>query len=326
MIKGREKNMRQMLLELGVSQWLADMAIPFMMYMPGTIDPDSPSIIEIIKALQRGYRRLGYKLVKVNGILDRPTAQAMEQISGRAWIEKTWVQLAGDVIEAVANPDRAVHRMNYNTPASLNGYFEYDGPPVGPLPGIMVGTPPGPLGATWWSDDEVSDSGVKLTFGAGIKNSSVLVPIPKNSGPTYEAFKNLQRQINRLLSKVEGRISEDGLIGPGTLKGLKTVQEKLLFVNLPGDANTGSMASNAISLGAILKGEADSRGISPNANKGVTSTPASVAEAPGPALTAGQAAKFATGQITDTIKTYLPFLLLAGGVAVFAAMKKKGRS
>lgn len=321
MIKTKENNVRFMLLDLGVPPYLVDMAIPYSWFLPGTSDPDSPAVIELIRGLQRGLRGIGYKHVLVSGVLDRSTAKALDEISPPkgSWMEKTWVQLYGDVIDAAKNPEQKAFDIVNGKKGALGAYFEYKGPPVGPLPGAIVGTPPGPLGL----GATATDAGVELNFGQGVKNKNIIVPIPKSSGPTYTAFKNLQRQINRLLSKRGTRIGEDGLIGINTYKGLQTAQD-VIGMSVPGDENTGSMASNAVTIAGILSREADGMGIPKNANQGATTSPAALVESAKAPMTSMQAASFMGGGVGEAVKKYLPFLAIAGGVAWYAASQRKG--
>jgi hypothetical protein len=316
-----------MLLLLGVDSFLVEMSIPFVWFTPGTVDPDSQSVIEIIKAMQRGFQKLGYKQVKVNGILDRQTAAALDQVSGPPgmWMEKSLVQILGDIVNAMRNPDRTAHKMN-----ALGGYFDYQGVPPGPLPGPMVGLPPGPMGMDGVLDFFSQSSGLAgkdpvLTFGQGIKNKNIIVPIPKKSGPTFGAFKDLQRQINRLLSRHprKGRIDEDGVIGNDTFSGLQKAQE-VFGQNIAHDESTLEMAKNARSVAAKLRSEADAMGIAANANLSSVTQSVSrraVSEPTPPPMTERQAAAFTSGAM-GAVKKYVPFLLLAGGIAYFATKKK----
>lgn len=323
MIKVKEANVREMLLDLGVPSFLADMAIPFMFFMPGTTDPDSPSIIEIIRGLQRGVRKLGYKDVRVTGVLDRQTALALDQISPPrgSWMRKTWVQLYGDVLRAKKDPERTAHKMLFDA-GVLGSYFEYEGPPVGPLPGVMVGTPPGPLGL----GATATDSGIALSFGLGITNKKNCVPIPRRSGATFSAFKNLQRQINRVLTTIPGggRIGEDGVIGGGTVSGFnKAVGSIPLLGSVLKVDNCSALAKRAASLGSTLKTFADRAGISTAANKGSSRTTGSAETTPR-AMTPEEAATAAAGGgAMAALKKFGPFLLLAAGVAWWASKKKK---
>lgn len=322
LLKGKTPDVREMMLALDTPSFLVDISIPFVWFMPGTVDPDAASVVEINRAMQRGLRKLGYRRVKVNGVLDRETAMALDQISGhrRSWMQKTFVQILGDIISAMRDPDRTAHKMMY-TPESLDGYFEYEGYPPGPLPGIMVGLPPGPLGM----GATAVDAGVSLEFGQGIRNKSNIVPIPKNSGPTVAAFKNLQRQINRLLSQKpgSGRIAEDGIIGSGTFAAFKKAKD-ISGRFLPFTSSL-EIAKNAVSLASILGSKAQSMGIPVAANKGASSSPTSRSEPTPQPMTSSQAAEFRSAGISSAAKKYIPFLLLAGGVAYYATTKKKGK-
>lgn len=316
-----------MLLALGVDSFLADIAIPFVWFAPGTVDPDSPSIIEINKAMQRGLHKLGYRQVTVNGILDRQTAAALDQVSGPrgAWMQKSLVQILGDILSASRNPDRSAHKIN-----ALGGYFDYQGIAPGPLPGYKVGLPPGPLGMDGVLDFFSDAAGLlgkdpALTFGQGIKNKNIIVPIPKSSGTTFSAFKDLQRQINRLLSRhpKKGRVDEDGVIGNDTFNGLQKAQE-VFGQSIAHDESTLEMAKNARSVAAKLRSEANALGIDTNANRsGATPlvSKRSISEPTPAPMTEQQASAFASGSM-GAIKKYVPFLLLAGGIAYFATQKK----
>lgn len=320
----KQQNIRQMLLDLQMPPFLTDMAIPFMFFMPGTIDPDSPSVIDIIKVLQRGLRKLGYARVRVNGLIDRETAKGLDEISPHgSWMEKTFVQIASDILAAMRNPERTAHKIRFAPSGKgMSGYFQYEGIAPGPLPGFMVGTPPGPLGL----GATATDQGVALEFGQGIANKTNIVPIPKSSGLTYNAFRNMQRQINRALSKKGTRIAEDGILGPGTYKALQQAQD-VIGQSVPGDESTLEMARHAVSIAYALGTAADSMGISADANKGATSSAASRGEPTPPPMTAAQAAAYGSGGgVAAALKKYLPFLALAGGAAWYAAsQRKKGK-
>jgi hypothetical protein len=310
-------NARSMLLDLGVGSFVADMSIPYLWFVPGAADPDSPAVIEIIKAMQRGLRSIGYGNIKVNGVLDRETAAALDQVSPPrgSWMEKSFIQLLGDIISATKNPDRVAHKASFG--GGLGGYFNYQGKPPGPLPGYMVGLPPGPLGM-----DGLLDT--PLTFGQGTKNKTNIIPIPKKSGPTYAAFKNLQRQLNRVLSLIPGggRIAEDGIIGQETLDGLRRVKSAMGIFGIPLKfENTLDVANRAVSLADALKTYADERGASTRANVGAATTAASISE-PTPARPI-ISAHTEMVQSTSAIKKYAPFLLGAAVIAWFAATQKK---
>jgi len=306
----QQSGVREQLLELGVPPYLVTMAIPFMFFTPGAIDPDSPSIIEIIKGLQRGLRRAGQRGVRESGVFDRATVAALNRVSPPAgsYLHKTWTDLYRDVLAACRRGS-----------IGLGSYYEFS-PPVGPFPGSTIGTVPGALGAT------AVDAGVSLTWGLGIRDKSNCVPIPKSSGPTFEVFRDLQRQINRLLPLVKGgRIGEDGILGPGTLNAIRKL-EPIFMQSLPAES-CSQVAAQANTLSGKFAAEADQRAISPNANKGSSVTKTSVAEAPGKPVSAAELPALSVGGgVGSALKKFLPFLLVAGGVAFFAVHQRKKKS
>jgi hypothetical protein len=309
-----DTNVRQLLLELGTPPGLVGISIPFTWFTPLVSDPDAPSVIEIIRTVQRGLRRLGYA-VQVSGVLDRSSAAALAQVAGRSWQNKQWVQLLADLARGARDPERTAHRQRYQS-KGLDGYFIYEGAAPGPLPSWRAGTPPGPLGMLGLGAT-ATDAGVALEFGQGVSNPKNIVPIPKNSGVTYNAFRNLQRQINRLLShKRIGPIAEDGIIGPGTFSAFEKIHD-LLGISVPGDDSTLGLAEHSVTIGTMLSAQANSLGISTSANRGSTTSASSQKEPTPPPMTTMQRASFGGGALGAVTK-YGPFLLLAGGVAYLA--------
>lgn len=322
----KENNVRNMLLNAGIPSVLADIAIPFMWFIPGAVDPDSPSIIEINRGMQRSLKKLGYRDVQVNGVLDRATAQALDQISPPAgsWMQKSFVQIYGDIERAKKDPEQAARRTL--ALAGFGEFFEYRGPPPGPIPSWRAGTPPGPLDL-----GSIMDAGVELSFGPGIRDKSAMVPIPRRSGITYTTFVRLQRVINRLLSAngefgpaPGGRIGEDGVIGSGTHKAFRKVQDAHFQQSFPGDQNSAGMAAHASTLAAILEAKANELGVAAQANKGSTVTQASLDQA-STQLSQDQALALAAQgpPAGESMSKYLLFLAAAGGVAWYAASKRK---
>lgn len=319
-------DLRQMLIDFGVTELLAETAIPAMWFTPAGADPDSPSVIEVVKGLQRGLQDVGYMAVEVTGVLDEDTARALDAVSGPrgSWMQRPFFVVYADLARARRDPDRAARYADAMR-AGVGSYFVYEGPPPGPLPGYKVGLPPGPMGL----GDTATDQGVSLTFGRGIKDPEVMVPVPQKSGPTYQAFTDLQRAVNRVLTEVPGSraLSVDGLLGTGTYDALKKVYPRASLqwvgpapIQLPTPKNTAAMAANAVSIAALLNAYADQRGIARGAKPGGTPRPAQTAETTG-ALTAEQVA--ALSRPPSTVGRYLPWLALAGGVAWLAAAQKK---
>lgn len=293
-------DVRQMFLALGTPSYLADMAIPFVFLPFSSMPLQSQSMIEIVRALQRGARKLGYDHVKINGMLDAPTRRALNAVAP-VWTQKAAVQIMGDVLEAMRNPEKTARDIALGLGEFRSG-----------------------LGET------VIDGGTALSFGQGLSNKSNIVPIPKTSGATYLAFKNLQRQINRLAFAKGVTTGEDGIIGTGTFNAWKKADEVARgavagfgYSSYPAK-NALDLARHAVSIARSLQAAADYRGISASANKGATSTPAARSEPTPPPMTSAQQASYANDSaISGALKTYLPFLAVAGGVAWFAAKKKR---
>lgn len=294
MPKSFEQNTRQMLIELGVPSHLATLAQPYMFYLPGTSDPDAQGVIEIILGIQRSLRKLGYR-VEVSGVLTPETAAALNTISPPAgsWMTKSWVQIVGDILEVRRNP------VEKSLQLDALGYYGSG----------YVG-----IGTT------ATDQGISLSWGLGTKSTSNCVP---TNSATKSAFRNVQRQTNRLLPYVNGgRISEDGIIGSETTRAIAKVSK--LFFFAPWIAllkNCTQVAQKAPSVAATFKTEANRRGASASANKGPTVSKTSQTETPGPPLTKEQATQIASigGGIGETLKKYAPWGALAVGVFFVAA-------
>lgn len=317
-------NVRQMLLGAGVPSFLADMAIPFMWFMAGTTDPDSPSTIEIVRGAQRSLRALGYR-VHVSGVLDRSTSMALARISGRNWLSKTWVQIYQDLETARRDPARTGRRDL--ALAGFGEYYDTRGLTGGPFPSSNIGTPPGPLG--------MGATDAQLSFGRGIRDKNAMVPIPRWSGVTYSTFARVQRAVNRLLSvpgsvsgeALGGRIDEDGILGEETFRGFKKVQDG--HFSYPGKflmqliTNSAGLAAQATLLASVLEQKADALGVPAGANRGSVSIQAREEQTSGPLTQAETAAIASSESAGAAVKRYLPFLAAAGAVAYFVTKKRK---
>lgn len=321
----QDVNVRQMFLDLGMPRYLTDMAIPMAWFLVGTTDPDSQPVMEIVKANQRGLRKLGFRSVLESGVVDRQTADAITKVSGPGWENKSWLQVTGDVLNATYNPSKAKLAMQMDKSArqasgqALGSYFEYEGVPPGPLPGYMVGLPPGPLGAT------STDSGIELSYGQGVRNPKNMVPV---DATTETVFRDVQRQINRNLSPLGRRIAEDGILGTQSQSAIFSLakQKRLQKHNIAIPAiaaTTSTMAWRAVTLAQYLKAEADARGISSTAN--MASSPAPKTDTAAEPTSSGQAT---VSGVMGALKGYAPYLLLAGAVAGGAIYyrRKKGGS
>jgi hypothetical protein len=275
-------DIRNILLRLGTPSHLTLPAIPMAFFLPGTSDPNAQGVITIVRALQTGLRRRGYP-VRVSGVFDRATASAADEISP-GWRDRSWLTLLQDVLRT---------GIMRNT-VSLSGFYEA-------------------MGAT------AEDLGQTLTFGQGIRDKENMVPVDAG---TRAAFRDAQRQINRLLSVIQqAPVPEDGIIGAGTVKGLGRVEE-YLGMSLGSQGGTANVAQRALTIARTLRGEADQLGISATAGKGVSATPASASEPTPPAMTSLEVAALA--QPRRAGMHWFLFLAIAGGVALLASSKKGG--
>lgn len=309
---------RQILLDLGVASAVTTLAIPYVWFLPGAVDPDAQGVMEIVKAIQRGLRKLGFP-VMVSGVMDREFAAAMNAMfrPRGAWTSTTWIV----ILDRVRKDLHAGKQYRAAVMSGMGDYHHHRG--YGPVPGWMVGLPPGPLGL----GATATDSGVSLEFGTGIKNPTNVVPVPKDSGPTFEAFRNLQRQLNRVLSTVPkgGRVDEDGIIGSGVKAGMDK-----LAAGLPLKVgNTVAIAEKAVSWGGIFKAIADKKGVGAGVNKGGSTSIARGTEPAVPPMSEEERLKRSAAGFFSFLGQlpggkYLPFVALGVGAA-YLAVKMRGK-
>jgi hypothetical protein len=110
-------DLRDMLLLAGAGQWAAQMSIPYMNMAPGTTDPYTQGVIQLVQGLQRLLNQQGAKL-EVDGGMGADTVAALVPFSGARWYDKSWAQLYADVISGKPWP----------------GYIREDRAPVVKLP------------------------------------------------------------------------------------------------------------------------------------------------------------------------------------------------
>jgi hypothetical protein len=284
------------------------MSIPFMFQIPGTSDPDAPSVIEIIKAIQNGLKKLGYKRVQASGVFDRETAAAVSQISG-PWRQQTWLEISGNVLAAMRDPDRKARQMamaglgDFEELAAFRGY--------GPIPGSMVGLPAGPMGQRFTGE-------LLQSLGDFTMISSSKGPIARPTDlKTLGEFQGVQRAINLGRAKKGlSLISVDGDIGPGTVSAAASVQFTF---------NATQIANSAAVLASTI---ATAFGGVPN----LTPDPAKARvrfTAPPPGSPPGTPPGVDPGSLTagfaDQLGPYGKYILLGLGAAAVAAvvLKKK---
>ncbi|HZJ67650.1 MAG TPA: hypothetical protein VFD36_29305 [Kofleriaceae bacterium] len=99
-LANHQLDLRDMLLIAGVGQYTAQMSIPYMNMTPLTTEPYAQGVLQLVKGLQRLLNRRGNKLA-VDGGLGEATQKALMVYAGPRWMEKSWAQLYGDVINGV---------------------------------------------------------------------------------------------------------------------------------------------------------------------------------------------------------------------------------
>ena len=133
-VRGNHQNARVMLLSLGMGEYTVQMALQSAFFLPRTCDPDAQVTIMLATAIQNGLNQMGAG-IPVTGSLDERTVAQIRRVSGPDWYNKTWIQLAGDVIEGV----RAGASLKPPPPAATTGLGD-DSPSVTPwLLGLGAG-------------------------------------------------------------------------------------------------------------------------------------------------------------------------------------------
>lgn len=85
-------DVRNMLRQLGAGEIGANLATPFMFFLPRTSDPYAQGVHVIVQGLQKGVG------VNPDGWLGADTAAKIRKIAGEDWRDMTWAQLYEKVI------------------------------------------------------------------------------------------------------------------------------------------------------------------------------------------------------------------------------------
>jgi hypothetical protein len=108
-----DKNtVRNMLLELGVGDFNATMAIPYMFIAPRATDPSAVQLIVVIEQIQQALGAMGAPGIVPNGSMDDATGNALATLLGPEWIAMPYYEIIRSVV--------AAERANYQfvTPAT----------------------------------------------------------------------------------------------------------------------------------------------------------------------------------------------------------------
>jgi hypothetical protein len=93
-------NVRALLLDLGVGDFNATMAIPYMFIAPRTTDPAAVQLLVVVRKLQEALLNMGATDVVPTGVLDDTTAKALAQICGPEWLSMPYYEIVRCVVKA----------------------------------------------------------------------------------------------------------------------------------------------------------------------------------------------------------------------------------
>lgn len=102
-----KNNIRAILLDLGVGDFNATMAIPYMLLAPRTTDPSMVQMLVVVRKIQEALMGMGAVQVQNTGVLDTPTAKALDQICGPEWLAAPYYE----TIQTVLAAERAGHQF-----------------------------------------------------------------------------------------------------------------------------------------------------------------------------------------------------------------------
>jgi hypothetical protein len=125
-------NIRHQLLELGVGDFNATMAIPYMLIAPRTSDPAMVQILVVVKKMQEVLRGMGAR-IETSGVLDEPTARVVQQICGPEWLSMPYYE----IVRCVLNAKKSGHKFIDNP--TVGGSPQATGDVFGFLPEIPGG-------------------------------------------------------------------------------------------------------------------------------------------------------------------------------------------
>lgn len=96
-----EKNTcRNLLLQLGVGDFNATMAIPYMFIAPRALDPAMVQMLIVIQEIQKALASMGAQGIQLNGVLDTATGNALATLVGPEWIAMPFYELVKAVVKA----------------------------------------------------------------------------------------------------------------------------------------------------------------------------------------------------------------------------------
>lgn len=126
-----KSNLRDLLIALGVGQFNATMMIQYLSIAPATTDPKSPQIALLVRHIQQALYGIGERAVANSGVLDRPTASALDRIVGVNWERQPWSVTIAAVVNAMRRPSMPSMMTlpapidDIGTPVAVGGVFDF---------------------------------------------------------------------------------------------------------------------------------------------------------------------------------------------------------
>lgn len=96
-----EKNTcRNLLIQLGVGDFNATMAIPYMFIAPRALDPAMVQMLIVIQEIQKALASMGAQGIQPSGVLDTATGSALATLVGPEWIAMPFYEIVKAVVKA----------------------------------------------------------------------------------------------------------------------------------------------------------------------------------------------------------------------------------
>jgi hypothetical protein len=178
-------SIRDILSDMGVPPPLASMATPGLFFTPAESDPAAQNTMVIVQGVQKCLNQMGYN-VKMNGLMDAGTQNAIAEVAGRNWASMPWNYIYTVCRMAGAQRMRPRSQINWKQSQST-AIGEALGATLTPTDALIPYTLPST------SIDCVGSGSSEYCFG---KNATVTA-----------AFKSLQTVLG---------VAVDGKIGPVT--------------------------------------------------------------------------------------------------------------
>lgn len=96
-----EKNTcRNLLIQLGVGDFNATMAIPYMFIHARALDPSMVQMLVVVTKLQEALAAMGANGIVPHGVLDPATSDAIQALVGPEWVQMPFYEIVKAVVKA----------------------------------------------------------------------------------------------------------------------------------------------------------------------------------------------------------------------------------